>query len=152
MGYHLTITIQLHFLYLYHQTITLYFLCRVREHHMGYHLTITIPLSFLYNVVLLETNMFNVVWVYSVQCTQFWTHTQCITQVFEIYTRDTTAHSCAIAKQFGATLHLVWRVCSLVLHNGLGTWDAMVDVEIALKWKHSAAGKPFSSSVSLRGI
>ena len=31
--------------------------------------------------------------------------------------------------------------CSLVLHNGLGTWELMVNVEIALKWKHSVAGK-----------
>ena len=39
-----------------------------RTPYMGYHLTITIPLSFVYNMALLETNMFNVVWVYTIHC------------------------------------------------------------------------------------
>ena len=42
----------------------------------------------------------------------------------------------------GTTHSLVWEAPSpLIWHNGLGTWDGLANVEITLKWKHSAAGK-----------
>ena len=41
----------------------------------------------------------------------------------------------------GTTHSLVWEAPPLVWHNGLGTWAGLANVEITLKWKHSAAGK-----------
>ena len=44
-------------------------------------------------------------------------------------------------QKYGTTHSLVWEAPPLVWHNGLGTWAGLANVEITLKWKHSAAGK-----------